>query len=180
MEKNYPKSIKLIDGKQVILKLMSREDFEFSLGFFRRQPEDDRIYLRRDTTKREQMEERVIEIEDGLTTVVLAISDGMVVGEASLTTESRGWFRKTGELRVITDVNFRRKGLGNHLVKEIIEIARHRGLIKIMAECMEQQKGIQTTLKQLGFEQEGILKNFVLDLKEFEHDLVVLGKQLTD
>lgn len=178
MQTKFPKSIKLDDGSQVIFKLMSREDFEFSLGFFRRQPEEDRIYLRRDTTKREQMEERVVEIEAGLTTVVLAIADGMIVGEGSLSHEKRGWFRKTGEMRLVVDVSFRRKGLGTLLAEELIRIAGEKGMIKLVAECMEEQKGIQKTLTQLGFECEGLLKNFVLDLKQEEHNLVLLGKSL--
>lgn len=176
MLRRYPKSVQLHDGTTAIIKALGREDFEFSLGFFRRQPEEDRIYLRRDTTKREKVEERISEIESGIATALIVIVDGMIVADAHMFNESRGWFRKTGEIRVLVDVNYRRKGLGSILVKELLELAREKGLVKLSAECMEQQQGIQRTLKNQGFEEEGVLHNFVLDSREHEHDLVLLGK----
>jgi len=178
MLQRYPKSVKLKDGNQVIIKLLGREDFEFSLGFFRRQPEQDRIYLRRDTTKREKVEERLVEIESGNAIGLIVIADGMIVADANLSYAPRGWFRKTGEIRLVVDVNYRRRGLGSILVAELIELAKERGLIKLAAECMDQQLGIQGTLKSLGFEEEGVLRRFVLDNRQEEHDLVMLGLQL--
>jgi L-amino acid N-acyltransferase YncA len=174
----YPKSIKLKDGTRVILKLNSREDFEFSLGFFRRQPEEDRVYLRRDVTKREVIEQRVCEIESGLSTVVIALADGMIVGDVLLQVPARGWYRKTGEVRLVTDTKYRRRGLGILLLQEIIEVAKEKGLNKLEATCMDTQIGIQKTLEILGFEKEGKLKDFVVDLKGNEHNLILMGKQL--
>jgi RimJ/RimL family protein N-acetyltransferase len=168
----------LKDGTRVILKLNSREDFEFSLGFFRRQPEEDRVYLRRDVTKREVIEQRVCEIESGLATVIIALADGMIVGDVLLQIPTRGWYRKTGEVRLVTDTKYRRRGLGILLLQEIIEFAKEKGLNKLEATCMDTQIGIQKTLETLGFEKEGELKDFVVDLKGNEHNLILMGMQL--
>lgn len=176
----FPKTIQTKDGTEITLKLSSREDFEFSLGFFKRQPEADRVYLRRDVTRRAETEERYVEIEEGRTTAIVAIANGMIVGDASLTSDRRGWFRKTGEIRMVVDVNFRGKGLGSLLAREIIEIARQKEMIKLEATFVETQKGIVRTLEKLGFEREGKLSDIVVDLKGKHHDLVLMGKQLEE
>ena len=174
----YPKSLELPDGTMVVIKKLSREDFEFSLGFFRRQPEEDRIYLQRDVTKREVIERRMGEIEEGMATVLIAIADGMVVADCSLYAPLRGWFRYTGEVRIVVDVNYRGRGLGSALLREMITVAGERGLKKLEASYMDTQKGIGKTLSNLGFEEEGALKEIVVDLKGYEHDLTLLGRSV--
>jgi L-amino acid N-acyltransferase YncA len=175
---NYPKSLELNDGKRVMLRLAAREDFEYSLGFFRRQPESDRVYLQRDVTKRTVLESRFIEIEEGAQVTIIALADGMIVGDASLYVPLRGWFRKTGDMRIVVDTAYRGKGLGTLLTKEIIALAREKGLYKIAATYMETQRGLEKTLDRLGFEKEGVLKDIVIDLKGDEHDLILLGLRL--
>lgn len=174
----YPKSLEIADGTMVVMKKLSREDFEFSLGFFRRQPEQDRIYLQRDVTKREVIERRMGEIEEGMATVLIAIADGMIVGDCSLYAPLRGWFSKTGEVRIVVDVNYRGRGLASALIREMMTVAAERGLKKLEASFMDTQKGIAKTLDNLGFEEEGVIKEIVVDLKGYEHDLIMLGRSV--
>lgn len=175
---DYPKNVNLKDGSSITLRLLGREDFEASLDFFRRQPEKDRIYLRRDVTRREVIESRFVEIEAGLATVIVAEAEGKIVGDALLYCEKRGWFRKTGELRLVVDTGFRGKGLGTLLAKEIIDLAEQKGLFKLEASYMETQEGISKTLEPLGFALEGSLSRFVVDLRGREHDLLLMGMKL--
>lgn len=176
---HYPKNVKLKDGSSVTLRLLSRDDFEASLDFFRRQPEKDRIYLRRDVTQREVIEARFVEIEAGLASVIIAEAEGKIVGDALLYCEKRGWFRKTGELRLVVDTGYRGKGLGTVLTKEIIALAQQKELLKLEASYMDTQAGINKTLEPLGFTREGKLSRFVVDLRGREHDLLLMGLKLS-
>lgn len=171
--------IELKDGRKLTLKFLSREDFEQSLEFFRRQPEEDRAYLRRDVTRRSVIEDRISEIEAGLATMIIAVEDdGRIVGDTMLWVAERGWFRKTGEIRFVVDVDYRGCGLGTILAREIFKVAVRKGLRKLEASCMETQVGIVKTLEPLGFVKEGVLKRFVVDTRGGEHDLILMGLQL--
>ncbi len=172
------KEVRLTNGKKVGLKHLGRDDFELSLEFFRNQPENDRVYLRRDVTERSVIETRLEEIENGLSTVIIAIDEGRIVGDALLYVAQRGWFRKTGEIRFVVDVDYRGLGLGTLLAREIFMVAIKQGLRKLEATCMETQTGVVMVLEPLGFEKEGVLKNFVVDLRGGEHDLILLGMHL--
>ena len=54
-------------------------------------------------------------------------------------------------------------------------VAIKKGLRKLEADCMETQTGMMQVLQPLGFEREGTLKNFVVDMRGREHDLILLG-----
>jgi RimJ/RimL family protein N-acetyltransferase len=129
-------------------------------------------------TKREVIEQRLSEIEEGLATSIIAVDGGRLIGDAILWTSPRGWFRKTGEMWIVVDVDYRGLGLGTLLAREIFMVAVRKGLLKLEAACMETQQGIIEVLKPLGFKQEGVLKSFVVDLKGREHDLILLGMDL--
>jgi RimJ/RimL family protein N-acetyltransferase len=172
------KYVTLRDDKKIGLKYLTREDFDLSLDFFHRQPEQDRVYLRRDVTRRSVIEDRIDEIEQGLSTVIVAVDEGRIVGDALLYAPKRGWFRKTGEIRFVVDVAFRGRGLGTLLAREIFMVAIKKGLRKLEADCMETQTGMMQVLQPLGFEREGTLKNFVVDMRGREHDLILLGMYL--
>ncbi len=174
----YSKQAILRDGRKVSLRYLGREDFELSLEFYRRQPEEERVYLRRDVTKREVIEERIGEIEAGLATVIVALDGGRIVGDAILFVIDRGWFRKTGEIRLTVDTEFRGQGLGTLLAREIFALAVKKKLVKLEIACMETQVGTMLVLEPFGFVREGVLANFVVDTKGREHDLILLGMRL--
>jgi RimJ/RimL family protein N-acetyltransferase len=173
------KHVTLRDGTSIGLKYLTSEDFDLSLDFFRRQPEQDRAYLRNDVTRRAVIEGRIREIEEGLSTVIIAFDEDRIIADALLYTPKRGWYRKTGELRLIIDVAYRGRGLGTLLAREIFMIAIKKGIRKLEADCMETQAGMIQVLQSLGFEKEGALKNFVVDMRGREHDLILLGMQLS-
>ena len=172
------KDAKLKSGEKVGLKLLDRGDFEALLDFYRRIPVEDRMYLRRDVTKREIIEEVIEETEEGFSTGIVAIAGGKIVGDSLLYVMPHGWFRKTGEVRVITDSEYRNVGLGTILAREIFIIAVKKGLRKLEACAMETQMDAQRMLGKLGFVREGVLQRFVVDLKGSVHDLVLLGLSL--
>jgi len=60
-----PRTVKLKDNKEVLIRAMKREDFEGSFAFFRALPEESRLSLRRDLSIREVVEERIRELEEG-------------------------------------------------------------------------------------------------------------------
>jgi RimJ/RimL family protein N-acetyltransferase len=172
------KDVTLKDGSKINLSFLERADFEESLDFFRRMPLEERLYLRRDVTKREILEERVQEAENGLSTIIVAIDGESIVGDCLLFVQPHGWFKKTGEIRFAIDREYRDKGLGYVLAKEIFLMAVKKDLKKLEACVMETQVEAKRLLEKLGFYQEGVLADFVVDIRGREHDLILMGMML--
>jgi len=84
------KEVVLKDGSKVSLGFLVKEDFELSLDFFRKMPDGERLFLRRDVTKREILQERITEVEAGYSTVIAAADAERIVGDALLFVQPSG------------------------------------------------------------------------------------------
>jgi L-amino acid N-acyltransferase YncA len=166
------------DGRVVGLKRTARDDFEAAVEFFRGLPAEERLYLRRDVTKREIVKERFDEIERGIATGIAAYAGEQVVGDGLLFVMPNGWWRHTGEIRLLVAPAFRGHGLGTILARELFILAVKKDVKKLESCVMETQEGAKRLLEKLGFVQEGVLEGFVNDLKGREHDLILMGMKL--
>ncbi len=172
---DYPKTAKLKDGTSVDLRLMTRDDLERLLKFFRNIPEEDRMFLKEDVTLREVIEAWIERMDYKYTLPILAVVGDEVVGDATLHMQSHGWMRHVGEIRLVVAREYQKKGLGTLLARELFLNAVRRGLLKIEALAMEDQIGAIRSLEKLGFKKEGVLKDYVLDIKGNKHNLIILS-----
>jgi len=169
---------RLKDGREVLLRLQNRDDFDRSLEFFRRLPDGERLFMRRNVTQRDVLAERFEEVAGGLSTVIVAEAAGLIVADALLYVQPQGWFRKTGEVRLYVDPAWRGVGLGSTMVREVFALAVRKGLKKLEAALMGSQEGTIELVEKLGFVREGALEGFVVDSRGREHDLVLMGLAL--
>lgn len=172
------KELTLSDGRTVVLRETVRDDFEMSIAFFRRLPEKERLYLRRDVTKRQIIEERYDEMEKGLSLGIVAVAGERIVGDGLLYSVPYGWSRAAGELRLVIDTEYRGCGLGTIMAREIFILAVKKDLRKLECCVMETQQGQKRMLEKLGFVEEGVLKEFATDLRGRPHDLILMGMKL--
>jgi RimJ/RimL family protein N-acetyltransferase len=172
--RDYPKTFRLKDGSSVDLRPMARDDLQRVLDFFRKLPVEDRLFLKEDVTQREVVETWIRRLDYETTLPILALVGDEVVGDATLHTQAHGWMRHVGEIRMVVAREYQRKGIGTLLARELFYNAVRRGLIKIEAMAMEDQIGAVKSLQKLGFKQEGVLKDYVLDLKGKKHNLIIL------
>lgn len=168
-----------VNGTQVTLRLMERADLERSVTFSRDLPEEDLMFLTVDITDPGEMEQYVRAVEAGKAVTVLAEADGRFVGYGSLSCSLPHWTRHLGEIRLLVGREFRGKGLGRVLAHEIFEIAKAKGLRKLIARMAVEQKGAQQVFERLGFHAEALLTDFVMDRNGRTHDLVVMTHDVT-
>lgn len=171
---DYPKTFKLKDGTSVDLRPMTRDDLDRLLTFFRKLPEEDRMFLKEDVTRREVVESWIERLDYDSTLPILALVGDEVVGDATLHMQGHGWMRHVGEIRMVVSKDYQRKGIGTLLARELFYNAIRRGLIKIEALVMEDQVGAIKSLERLGFKKEGLLEDYVLDMKGKKHNLIIL------
>ena len=170
----YPRTVSLENSTTLNLRLMAPADSHRIVTFARSLPEDDLLFLRTDITKAFVVMLWGQNIKAGLTVTVLAEREQEVVGYASMHHNEVTWQRHLGELRVQVGSQYRSRGLGRILAGEIFAIARDMGLRKIVAHMTPDQRGAIATVKRYGFEQEALLRDFVIDRVGRTRDLLVM------
>jgi len=174
VQRPYPRTVTLANNATLTLRLMTPADSHRIVTFARSLPEDDLLFLRTDITKAFVVMLWGQNIKAGLTVTVLAEREQEVVGYASMHHNEVTWQRHLGELRVQVGPQYRSRGLGRILAAEIFAIAREMGLRKIVAHMTPDQQGAIATVKRYGFEQEALLRDFVIDRVGRTRDLMVM------
>jgi RimJ/RimL family protein N-acetyltransferase len=172
--KDYPKEVTLKTGEKVILRPMVKEDEKSLLEFFQRLPEEDRVFLRDDVADPKVIKGWAEHINYEHVIPILAEKDGKIIGDATLHRRTTEEPQKVGEIRIVTDKDFRRRGLGAQLAKEIYYLALSLEFGKLVAEVFEEQIGVLKMCKFLGFHQNKILITRAVDLKGTRRNLLVM------
>ncbi len=170
----FPKEITLKDGTRVTLKGMTSRDRDALHVFFERLPEEDTKFLKDDVRKREVVEAWCRDINYGRVFPLLAEVDGRIVADATLHRRAHGWLRHVGEIRFIVDPTFRRKGLGAHLIEELILFAIDQGLEKLQAEVVAEEVAAMRALERFGFKRMAVIPGLVKDHTGNQRDLHIL------
>ena len=85
MKKIEPKTYKLKDGKEIVVRALTEDDVDRSLKFFRTFPADERIYFRIDVTKKENVQHRIDLIKTGLVYRIIAVYKDIIIADGVLT-----------------------------------------------------------------------------------------------
>jgi RimJ/RimL family protein N-acetyltransferase len=176
----YPKEVSLKSGQKLTLRLLKGDDIEPLVMFFKSLPEEDRMYLRSDVTKRENILRRFGDINYDKVYPVIALDRDRIVAIGSLWRAEFGWMRHLGEIRVVVASDFQRKGLCTILTREIFFHALTTDLYKIQAEVMEDQVGAVNAFERLGFKKETVLRKHVTDIHGKRENLVIMSLDIQE
>ena len=174
MLKDYPKEVVLKDGEKVILRPMVKEDEQKLLEFFRGIPEEDRLYLRDDVTDPKVIKTWAENLNYDHIIPLLAVIGDKIIGDATLHRRTTDKSSKIGEIRIVIDKDFRRRGLGTLFAREIYYLALSLKFNKLVAEAFEHQKAVLKTCESLGFRHEKILRDRAVDLTGKKRNLIVM------
>lgn len=172
--KGFPKTIVLRDRTEVLVRPMLPEDTGPLLDFFRRLSPDDRQFLKDDVTRQEVVEGWGRSLDYGHVLPLLAVREDRIVADATLHRDGSGWMRHVGEIRVVTDPFYRRRGLASAMVREIFYLALQAGLDKLVAQMAADQVAARKVFQKLGFQVEGRLADHIVDLSGKKRELVIL------
>ncbi len=175
---DFPKELKLPDGRRVVVRLIEAGDKAKILAFARSLPHDDLLFLRTDITESEVVEDWLNNVEKGNTATVIAETAGHVIGYGSVHSDQARWTRRVGEIRVQVAPAYRGSGLGRHLAAEIFKIGQSRGLKKMAAMMTPDQAGARAAFDKLGFQVEALLQDWVMDRDGHPRDLLIMSHDL--
>lgn len=177
---DYPKIVKLKDDTQVTLRLMTEDDLDALLEFYRMIPEADRLFLRTDVTDRRNVELRFGRLDYDTVYPVLALNGEKIIGIGNLFRAEFGWKRNLGEVRVLIAPDFQRKGLATIFIRELFFHALKKKIYKLKAEMIEGQDSAIAAFERLGFRREATLKKHVTDIRGRRRDLVIMTLDIED
>lgn len=176
----YPKEVTLKGGDRFILRPLEEPDLEPLVEYFRSLPPEDRMYLRADVTKRENILHRFGDINYDKVYPLIALLSEQIVAIGTLFRAEFGWMRNLGEIRVVVHPDYQRKGLCTVLTREIFFYALTTDLYKIQAEMMENQVAAINAFERLGFKKETVLRKHVTDLEGNRCNLVIMSLDIQD
>ena len=175
---SYPREIGLRDGSLVTLRWLIPQDRAEVGEFFERVPEEDRAFLKEDLINRYEVEVWLDQIDTDHETVIVAVAGRRIVGTAVLERQRHGWSRHVGEIRIVADPSYRRRGLGQALADAIIDLAEHMGIEKVLAEMVSDRPEPIRVFKRLGFKTEATFNDQVKDRHGNTHDLLVMARYM--
>jgi L-amino acid N-acyltransferase YncA len=135
----------------------------------------DRAFLKEDLLNRYEIEVWLDEIDINRETVIVAVAGQRIISAAVLQRQRHGWSRHVGEIRIVGDPTFRRRGLGYALAHAIIDLAQRTGLEKLLAEMVSDRPEPIRVFKRLGFKTEATFNDQVKDRHGNTHDLLVMA-----
>ena len=177
----YPTVHLTIDGTQIDIRPMVPEDRDALLEFFRGIPEEDRFYLKEDVTDANVIARWAENLDYGRALPLLAIKDGRIVADATLHQNRAGARRHVGDVRIVVAPDYRGKGIGRGLIHKLAEIARDKGITKLMFELVtEKEEAAKRTAIIQGFTPVAVLKDHVRDIDGRTHDVMLMELRVKD
>jgi GNAT superfamily N-acetyltransferase len=177
----FPKDLRLRDGTIVQVRPLDAGDEKSLLEFFLAIPEQDRFQFKHDVTAPTVVADFCRSIDYDRALPLVAVLEGRIVAQGVLI-RNRGFFRrKVGELRLVVHPEFRSKGLGSAMIRDLCEIANEVELDRVVFELVVgMQDDAIRAVDGLGFVRSATLVDHVRDPENRPRDLAIyvlpLGK----
>jgi GNAT superfamily N-acetyltransferase len=176
---DYPKEVILKDGTGLTLRPIRGGDEAALHAMFGRLPEDDLWFLNHDVSDPRMMREWIVNLDAGRVASIAAVLEGRIIANAVLMRKRFGAKSHIGKIRISVDPRFRDRGLGGWMLLDLINLAMSVGLpMLVMRLVRERDLPVILGIKKLGFSEEAVLRNHVLDRAGHPHDLVIMTKRL--
>lgn len=171
----YPKPLRVSSGPAITVRPMLRGDAPALLKFFQRIPDDERYFLKDDVVSEAVIEGWANHLNYDRALPLLALDGDRVCADGVLIRHRGDARSHYAEVRVVVDPEYRERGLGTALTRELIDIAWDAELESVQTEFVRdiQDDGLKAVLAIGGIEV-GTIKDAVRDLQNETHDVVVL------
>ena len=175
----YPKETNLRDGTSVTLKPMIEDDADALLQLFLRIPPEERHYLKEDVTSPKVIARWAIQLDYDRALPILAWVNGRVVADATLHRTRTLARRHVGEVRVVVDPEYRKRGLGTTMMRELASIANENGLERLLFQAISgTEEAAIKAAEFVGFVKLAVLPGHGKDLDGFPRDIVIMEMPL--
>ena len=89
--------------------------------------------------------------------------------------------RHIGEIRLVVAPEYREKGLGGRMLRELVDLAVERGMHKVLMELVDRrERPAIMAAKGLGFTEVAVLQGAIKDYWGYLQDLVIMELPLEE
>jgi L-amino acid N-acyltransferase YncA len=169
----YRNLLTLKDGTKVLLRPLVPDDAEKLADLFAKVSDEDLRYLRNNVRDQEVVKGWARNVNYSKVFPLVAVVNDRIVGDATLHLGT-GPARHRAELRVYLSREFRGRGLGASMLKNLIELARRAGVQQLVAEIVADQLPIIRAFQDLGFQLRSIYDDYFMMPDGTTHDVAVL------
>lgn len=180
MESEYPKTTRLRDKSEVVLRPLEKDDFDAMLTFLRSLPEEDRLFLRSDATRIDELKRLFQDLSPDHIFGMVALVRGRIVGDATMHRPHSGWSRHVADVGCVVAPDFRGLGLGTLLLREIVDHALTSAVDKLEVRMMANQVSALRAFHNLGFRREAVLRDHAKDARGQKHNLVIMTNDVAE
>jgi RimJ/RimL family protein N-acetyltransferase len=177
---NFPKTIKLKDGTNLIIRPLRKNDEKSLRDYFLRLPAKEVARLKDDVTNPKVVEKMIFDLDYDVALPLIAFDGDLIVGNATIKFNRIGWTRHQAEIRGTVDPEYREKGLSTCIFEMIVEISKSMGIDQLTAEVSPALDEAYFLCEKVGFKEAAVLKNFIKDQEGNYEDLVIMIKELHD
>ena len=171
----YPKALQVTGDGAITVRPMVATDADALLTFFRRVPDSERYFLKDDVASEGVIGTWSRHLDYDRALPLLALDGDRVCADGVLIRHRGNARSHYAEVRIVVDPEYRDRGLGTALLKELIDIAWDAEIESVQGEFV---KGMQddalSAIKALGGVESGMLSDAYRDESGHQYDLVFL------
>jgi len=175
----FPRDVTLRDCSRVVVRPLDEGDEQGLLEFFLAIPEEERFFLKEDVTAPGVVHRWITERDFRRALVLLALDGRKIVADAVLIRRRGNSRSHVGEIRIVVAPEYRDRGLGSALIRELCDIADDAGLEKVMFELVadREQEAIRAA-EWLGFLRLATIEGGAVDPQGRHHDVILMAMPL--
>lgn len=170
----YPKRIECSDGETHVVTPMVPSDWQSVERFLASIPDCERRFFRYDMSDSQRVEQWCAMLNYREVLPLLAWDGERIAADIALQLDPGQWTSHIGKLRLLVHPDYRSRGVGRALLREMVDVARCIGLHKLIHECAAPQMELITLLQETGFSEAARVPGFIRDHDGGIHDLVVM------
>lgn len=175
----YPKEISFRDGSAVTVRPLEPGDADSLLDFFLSLPEEDRFFLKDDVTSPAVIREWTQHLNFDRALPLVALDNGRIVAEGVLVRRRGNARSHIAEMRITVTPDFRNRGLGSAMMRELCDIAAGAELDAVLLEVVEDcESAAVEAAGAIGFVHLGRIEGGAHDQQGHLHDIVLLAMPL--
>lgn len=146
----YRNLVTLKDGARVLLRPLTRNDRQRLIEMFAPVSAEDFKYMRAPITA-ELVQGWVDQLDYLRVLPIVAVFQDHIVGDATLHF-NEGASRHIGEVRLFITTEFRRRGLGNQMLRALIDLGHKASLHWLLAEIVADKTKVIQAFQHVGFQ----------------------------
>jgi hypothetical protein len=172
--------VTLSDGSNVLIRPVKVEDADKMVVFLKNFRPIDLRYIHFTKADKTVIAQQLTKPEPMIIDRVVAERNGTIIAEATLEYLRHGWLRRSGEVSLMVDHEFKDSEVPGLVAKEIFFLAARKGFDRLLTRCMVTQTEIIDIFKRLHFTAEATLKNHVVDDDGVRRDLVLMTLDISN